>query len=403
MHDLLPRIARPFAAAVSVILLESAVLATPGAAAGVSLSRVLTGYSRPVLVTAPRGHSRKIYIVEQTGKIKVATWTGSRWAKVGTFLDIRDRVLYDGHERGLLGLAFPPDYSSSHRFYVNYTRKTDGATVVAEFRRSSKHTFVASKGSYRQVIRIAQPYSNHNGGMIEFGKDGKLYIGMGDGGDHDDPGGRAQNLGSLLGKMLRIDPRNPDGSGPKHYSVPSDNPFVGVTGAKPQIWARGLRNPWRWSFDRKTGDLTIGDVGQGAREEVDFAAANGSGLNAGKGQNFGWDICEGTQDHEPAGHDCTTFGVQPIRQYSHASGRCAITGGYVYRGPDYPAWHGKYVYADYCSGHLWVTTTSGHLVGPSGGVPTGRNISSFGEDGAGRLFVTDLNGAILRVRFSGAP
>ncbi len=342
MHELLARVARPFVAAVSVALLGSTLMVTPGAAAsGVSLSTVLTGYSRPVLVTAPHGSSRKIYIVEQTGKIRIATWNGSAWTKVGTFLDLRDRVLYDGAEQGLLGLAFAPDYTTSHRFYVNYTRKPDGATVVAEFRRSSSHASKAVKSSYRQVIKIAQPYSNHNGGMIEFGPDGMLYIGMGDGGSSDDPAERAQNLSSLLGKLLRIDPRDPDGSGPKHYSSPSSNPFVGVSGAKPQIWALGLRNPWRWSFDRKTGDLVIGDVGQGAWEEVDFAAANSSGLNAGKGDDFGWDVCEGTHAHEANGHDCKTFGVQPIRQYDHSAGRCAITGGYVYRGPDYPGVAGQ--------------------------------------------------------------
>ena len=222
---------------------------------------------------------------------------------------------------------------------------------------------------------------------------------MGDGGDHDDPGGRAQKLGSLLGKMLRINPRDPDGRGPRHYSVPSDNPFVHRSGARHEIWALGLRNPWRWSFDRTTGDLLIGDVGQDAQEEVDFVAANSSGRNAGKGDNFGWDLCEGKLEHESSGKDCKTFGVTPIRVYGHGTG-CAVTGGYVYRGPDYPAWRGKYVYADYCSGKLWVTSTSGHLVDS---LSTGRNISGFGEDGAGRLFVTDLNGAILRVRFSGAP
>ncbi len=297
-------------------------------------------------------------------------------------------------------MAFAPDYSTSHRFYVNYTRKSDGATVVAEFKRRSSVSTKACRSCFRQVIKITQPYANHNGGMIAFGQDGLLYIGMGDGGDHDDPAERAQNMGSLLGKMLRINPRDPDGSGPKHYSIPSDNPFVHTAGAQDEIWALGLRNPWRWSFDRKTGDMLIGDVGQGLVEEVDFASAGSDGLDAGRGDNFGWDLCEGTHAHEPKGHACSTFGVQPIRQYSHAGGRCAITGGYVYRGPNYPAWRGRYVYADYCSGGLWVTTTSGHLVDS---YSSGRNISGFGEDGAGRLFATDLNGAILRVRFSGAP
>ena len=200
--------------------------------------------------------------------------------------------------------------------------------------------------------------------------------------------------------MLRINPRDPDGSGPKHYSVPTDNPFVGVSGAKPEIWSLGLRNPWRWSFDRKTGDLLIGDVGQGAWEEVDFAAANSSRRNAGKGDNFGWDRCEGTHEHLGSGADCSTFGEQPIRQYDHGGSRCAITGGYVYRGPGYAAWQGLYTYADYCSGQMWVITTHGAI---KASTSTGRNISGFGEDGAGRLFVTDLSGTILRVRFSGTP
>ena len=401
MHALLARIARPLVTAVSVTLLASSLIAAPGAASGgVSLSRILTGYSRPVLVTAPRGHSRRIYIVEQTGTIKVATYSHGRWSRVGTFLDIRDRVRYNGQEQGLLGMAFAPDYSTSHRFYVNYTGRSDGATVVAEFRRRSTVSTRACTSCYRQVIRIAQPYPNHNGGMIAFGPDDLLYIGMGDGGSGGDPGDRAQNLGSLLGKMLRIDPRDPDGSGPKHYSVPGSNPFVGVAGARPEIWARGLRNPWRWSFDRSTGDLWIGDVGQDRYEEVDRSPANGSGVNAGSGLNFGWNRCEGKHTY-PGGGTCN-FGVRPVQQYHHSLG-CAVTGGYVYRGPDYNAWRGRYVYADYCSGRLWVTSNSGSIIGPVGGAQTGRNISGFGEDGAGRLYATDLNGSILRVRFSGAP
>ncbi len=403
MHAALTRIARPFVAAITVALLGSALLVAPGAAAdGVSVSTILKGYDRPVLVAAPAGSSRRIFIVEQTGRIKVASWSGSAWVKVGTFLDLRSRVKYDGSEQGLLGVAFAPDYATSRRFYVNYTRKPDGATVIAEFKRSSTSVTKAIASSYRLVTKISQPDANHNGGMLAFGQDDLLYIGTGDGGGAGDPAERAQSLGSRLGKMLRIDPRDPDGSGPKHYRVPSSNPFVGVSGANPQIFARGLRNPWRWSFDRLTGDLWIGDVGQGQWEEVDKSRANSSGTAAGKGNNYGWDFCEGTHQYE-GNKDCHVYGVQPVQQYSHSDG-CAVTGGYAYRGPDYPAWQGVYVYTDYCSGRLWTLDSGGDIIGPNAGVSTGRNISGFGEDGAGRLFATDLNsGHILLVKFSGTP
>ena len=330
MHSLLNRLTRPFAAAASVAVIGSTLMVAPGAAAGgVSVSTILTGYSRPVLVTAPRGSSRKFFIVEQTGRIRIATYDNNGWKKVGTFLDIRSKVATGG-EQGLLGLAFHPDYASNHLFYINYTRKSDGATVVAESRRLSSNSNKACVSCLRQVIRISQPYSNHNGGMIAFGPDEMLYIGMGDGGSGDDPAERAQNPESRLGKMLRIDPRNPAGSAT--YSVPSDNPDWGDPNAKPEIWSIGWRNPWRFSFDRETGDMWVGDVGQGAWEEIDKSEANGSGLNAGKGDNFGWDFCEGLHHHEGS-KDCATYGVQPVREYSHGSGRCSVTGGYVYRGP----------------------------------------------------------------------
>lgn len=400
MPNRLTRMARPLVAAVSVALLSAALIATPGAASsGVSLSTVLTGYSRPVLVTAPRGNSRKIWIVEQTGKIKLATYSHGRWQKIGTFLDVRDLITYDGHERGLLGLAFAPDYGHGGKLYINYTRKRDGATVVAETGRLTHNANRACKSCLRKVISISQPYSNHNGGMMAFGPDDLLYIGTGDGGSGDDPGDRAQSLGSRLGKILRIDPHDPKGAA--HYSVPDDNPFLDTPGAKPEIWVRGLRNPWRWSFDRKTHDLWIGDVGQSAREEVDKSDANSSGRNAGRKVNFGWDRCEGRVGHEGSCVGLANYEA-PVDDYDHSKG-CAVTGGYVYRGPDYSHWQGRYVFADYCSGRLWVTSNSGHVIGPGGGVQTGRNISAFGEDGAGRLYATDLSGRILRVKFSGTP
>ncbi len=264
----LTRFTRPFVAAIAVALLLSGTGAsTASAAGGVSVSTILNGYSRPVLVTAPRGSSRKIYIVEQTGRIKVATYSNGHWKRVGTFLDIRDRVAYNGASRACLASPSRPTTPRAAASTSTTPRRSDGQTVIAEFRRKSRHPFEARKSSYRQVMRISQPYSNHNGGMIAFGPDDRLYIGMGDGGSADDPDEVAQDMSSRLGKMLRINPSDPDGRGPRDYSVPSDNPYVGDSGVKPEIWSRGWRNPWRWSFDRKTGDLWVGDVGQGAREE----------------------------------------------------------------------------------------------------------------------------------------
>ncbi len=378
---------------VSVVLLGSALAVTPAAAAGsVSLSEVLSGYSDPVFVTAPEGSSRTIFIVERVGRIRVATYSNGAYHKAGTFLDIRSRVKSTYGEQGLLGLAFDPNYASNRRFYVDYTRKGDGDTVVAEFRRSSSSSTRASSGSFRQVIRIDQPYSNHNGGMLAFGpSDGYLYIGMGDGGDGGDPGNRAQNKSNLLGKILRI---NPHRSGSRPYTVPSSNPYVGRSGAD-AVWSYGLRNPWRFSFDRSTGDLWIGDVGQERYEEIDLATRSSG---AGKGVNFGWRKCEGNKKY-PGSATCTT-GKRPLRVYSHGSNGCSVTGGYAYRGPGDTAWHGRYVYGDYCSGKVWVISKSGSLRASR---DTSHLITSFGEDGSGRLFLVAKSGRILAVGFSGTP
>jgi glucose/arabinose dehydrogenase len=375
--------------AVSVALLGSALIVTPTAAAGsVSLSTALSGYSQPVFVTAPRGSSRTIFIVERVGRIRVATYSNGSYHKAGTFLDIRSRVKSTFGEQGLLGLAFDPNYASNRRFYVNYTRKGDGDTVVAEFRRSSSSSLRANGGSFRQVIRINQPYSNHNGGMLAFGPDGYLYIGTGDGGDGGDPAERAQNKNSPLGKILRMRPYR---SGSRNYTIPSSNPFVGRSGLD-LIWSYGLRNPWRFSFDRSNGDLWIGDVGQERYEEVNLHSS-------GKGVNFGWDRCEGNRRYPNSGSACTT-GRRPLRVYTHSGSNCSITGGYSYRGPGDNAWHGRYIYGDYCSGRIWVISKSGSLRTSR---DTSYNITSFGEDGRGRLFLVARGGQIVRVTFNGTP
>jgi glucose/arabinose dehydrogenase len=375
---------RALMTAVSVALLGSALIVTPAAAGSVNFPLVLSGYNDPVLVAAPRGSSRTIFIVERAGRIRVATYSGGSYHKAGTFLDISGPVNSAGGEQGLLGLAFDPSYSSNGRFYVSYT-VSDGDLVVAEYRRSSSTR--ANAGSRRQVLRVNHPTNqNHNGGMLAF-KGGYLYISTGDGGGSGDPRNNARDKGSLLGKILRIRPRP---SGGRAYGIPSSNPYVGRTGSD-LVWSYGLRNPWRFSFDRSNGDLWIGDVGQYRYEEVNVHSS-------GKGVNFGWDRCEGFWRY-PSGSRCTV-GRRPLKAYRHGSSHCSVTGGYAYRGPGDTAWHGRYIYGDYCSGHVWVISKSGSTRVSR---DTGYNISGFGEDGAGRLFLVDLGGSIRRVDFTGTP
>jgi glucose/arabinose dehydrogenase len=364
-----------------------ALVALPGAAAAASLNLafVAGGFASPVFVTNA-GDSR-LFVVEQDGRIKIVGG--------GTFLDITSMTAKGG-ERGLLGLAFHPNYASNGRFYVDYTRKSDGDVVIAEFRRSKTDPNKANLASRRVVLVINEPYANHNGGWLGF-KGKYLYIATGDGGSGGDPGNRAQDLGKRLGKILRINPLDPDGSGPRRYSIPADNPFVGVPG-KDAIWSYGLRNPWRCSFDDLDGTLFCGDVGQDRYEEIDRAAT-------GRGLNFGWRLLEGMHYYNWPGHaagdlctgDCKT---RPIAEYAHGDfggGNCAITGGYVSRRSG-AVLEGDYVFGDYCSGNVWVIPanfTSGNTL-PSP-ASTGYNISSFGKDNIGRLYLVDLNGAIYRL------
>jgi glucose/arabinose dehydrogenase len=390
------------AALIAISLAVGAFAAPVAAASRVSLATILTGYTRPVLVTHAPGGGRVIFIVEQTGKIKRATYADGRWTKLGTFLDLSSKVndprKSGNNERGLLGLAFHPDYQSNGRFYVDYTRRgsgtTKGDTVIAEYRRQSASK--ADPSSRRVIMVINQPDSNHNGGHLAFGPDRLLYIGMGDGGGAGDPRGNGQKLGTRLGKLLRIDPLDPDGGGPKSYRTPSSNPRVGKSGIN-DIWAWGLRNPWRFSFDRNNGNLWIGDVGQGKREEIDRAKSGANGKGAGKGKNYGWNRCEGKRRYPDTSRSCS-FGTRPVHDYAHGAGRCSVTGGYVHRGPGATSWRGLYVGGDYC-GRVFVLNSSGAVKLSK---TTDRRISSFGEDAAGRIFMTDLlRGRILRVKFSG--
>jgi glucose/arabinose dehydrogenase len=369
---------RRVAASATLLTLVATAVPTPALAA-IDLQLVESGFSSPVFVTHA-GDSR-LFVVEQTGRIKIVGG--------GTFLDIHTMVRTSGAEQGLLGLAFHPDYASNGLFYVNYTRKSDGDTVVAEFKRSTSDPDKANPSSKRVVLRFNQPYANHNGGWMAF-KGSYLYISTGDGGSGGDPKNRAQNLGKLLGKILRINPLNPPGSAA--YSIPGDNPFVGVAG-KDQIWSYGLRNPWRCSFDRSTDDLWCGDVGQEKYEEVDHVAT-------GRGSNFGWRKLEGTHYYNWSGHTkgnvCTgSCFTLPVFDYSHGSyggGNCAVTGGYVSRRSGAPL-YGDYIFGDFCSGNVWKMSGSTVTLLED----TNYLISSFGEGVDGKLYLVDLSGSIYRL------
>ncbi|MGE5849288.1 MAG: PQQ-dependent sugar dehydrogenase, partial [Candidatus Methylomirabilota bacterium] len=334
-------------------------------------------------VTSARDGTNRLFIVEQGGVIKVLQ-PGATTPTV--FLDITAKVL-SGGERGLLGLAFHPQYATNRRFFVNYTSRPDGDTVIAEYQASSADPDLAD-ASETVLLVIDQPFTNHNGGMIEFGPDGFLYIGMGDGGSGNDPGNRAQNINDLLGKMLRINIDIPSGGLP--YSSPADNPFFGPTAGRDEIYAVGFRNPFRFSFDRGgTRQLYAGDVGQSAREEIDIVTLGG---------NFGWRVFEGTLCTGLDPPQCGMAGfTAPIAEYDHSGGRCSVIGGYVYRGTKSTFPMGAYIYGDFCTGEIFqlFPATSGGT--PSLLLDTTMSISSFGENEAGEIFVVDLGGAVFLV------
>lgn len=333
---------------------------------------VSDGLRHPVYVTHARDGSGRLFIVEQPGRIRIVHQGRMR----GTpFLDIAGLVRYGG-EQGLLGLAFHPSYKTNGRFFVNYTRRPDGATVVAEFK-VSRNPEVAGTEE-KQLLVVPQPYANHNGGMVEFGPDGFLYIALGDGGAGGDPGNRGQNPNELLGKLLRIDVDQG-----MSYAIPRDNPFASG-GGRPEVFASGLRNPWRFSFDRKTGELWAADVGQNAWEEIDVVQ---------RGGNYGWRIMEGGHCFLPR-EGCMQKGlVPPVAEYAHERGRCSITGGYVYRGAKLPSLDGAYLYGDYCSGEIFSLVNGVQQIL----LPTGLSISSFGQDEEGELYVVDHGGAVHRI------
>lgn len=339
-------------------------------------TQVASGFDSPVDIQFPDDGSGRMFVLEQVGRIRVVE---NGQLLETPFLDITGRVRSTGNEQGLLGLAFHPNFKDNPYFYVNYT-DNNGDTVIARFQAAGN---TADPNSEKILLQVDQPFANHNGGEMIFGPDGYLYLGLGDGGSQGDPNGNGQNKDVLLAKILRIDVDRGD-----PYAIPNDNPFVNG-GGRPEVWAYGLRNPWRFSFDRATGDLYIADVGQDTWEEINVAAPNAPGLN------YGWKFYEGLHPYAgqpPAGISIT----MPVAEYSHAEGGCAVTGGYVYRGA-MPEWQGIYLYGDFCSGKVW------GLIRSQGGwqsqilFETGFNITSFGQDPSGEIYLADRGGAIYRL------
>ncbi|HNB51446.1 MAG TPA: PQQ-dependent sugar dehydrogenase, partial [Anaerolineales bacterium] len=387
----------------------SASAGTPGAPAGgvpdVALSLFTQGLDQPIGI-ANAGDNR-LFVIEQAGKIQIVQPDGT---VLGTpFLDITDRVEYGagpGNEQGLLGLAFDPDYPSNGYFYVNYTYCNiadcpDYGATANLFTRISRFSVtgnanIADPNSEEILLTIQQPYGEHNGGDLNFGPDGYLYIGMGDGGSADDPENRAQNGMQLLGKMLRIDVDggglSPECDPAGNYTIPADNPFVSAADTCNEIWQFGLRNPWRFSFDRLTGDMYIGDVGEQGWEEVDFSPASSNG-----GENWGWRCYEGSHAYITGGCGPIENYDFPIYEYEQTTQRCAVMGGYVYRGGLYPVLYGHYIFADYCKGDFWTAIYNGSSWTVTFQGDLGNHLIAFGENADGEIFITGSNGNIYHV------
>lgn len=342
-------------------------------------------FARPVDLQHPQDNTNRLFVVEQQGRIYVFENDTNATEKT-LFLDIRDRVTDAGNEEGLLGLAFHPNYTSNGYFYVDYTASNPARTVIARYQVSNMNPDSAVKGSEYVILEVEQPYSNHNAGQIVFGPDDYLYITLGDGGSAGDPQGNGQDRSTLLGSILRIDVDQMEGG--NNYAIPGDNPFLdNDQGYRDEIYAYGLRNPWRMSFDPQTGKLWAGDVGQNRYEEIDIIE---------KGKNYGWNIMEGKHCYNA--DTCDTSGLEmPIWEYNHDVGR-SITGGYVYRGSENPQLQGKYIYADYISGKIWSLELNdgepiNNLI-----KETNTYLSSFGVDRKGELYVLAFDGKIYKFK-----
>ncbi|MEP6639326.1 MAG: PQQ-dependent sugar dehydrogenase [Chloroflexota bacterium] len=377
--------------ALAALAWSAAAPLTASAAFGITLQHAVGGFSAPTQITNAGDGTGRLFVVEQRGTIRVIK---NGVIQAGFFMDIRSRV-EDGGERGLLGLAFDPNFKTNHRLFVYYTRN-GGDIVVARYVTNIARTNV-NEGSARPLLLIEHSaQSNHNGGAMAFGPHGYLYLGVGDGGGAGDTRNNAQSKSVLLGKILRINV-NGTGSGPfRHYSIPSTNPFAGAKPGRGEIWDYGVRNPWRISFDRGSGKLFIADVGQGRYEEIDRERAGAAG-----GRNYGWNAMEGMYCFIAA--KCPLAGdTLPSAEYSHSGGNCAITGGYVYRGPSQVALRGQYVFADYCSGRIWTLPYNAVAVNAPETLraDTDKMITSFGESQSGELYAVTTTGDVYRVRAS---
>lgn len=347
----------------------------------VALESFGTGFSSPVEIT--HAGDTRLFVVERGGAIKILNANGT--VNPTPFLNLSG-IISSGGERGLLGLAFHPNYSTNGFFYVNYTN-TAGNTVISRYSVNSGNPDVANASSASILLTITQPYSNHNGGSIKFGPDGYLYIGMGDGGSGGDPENRAQNINELLGKMLRIDVNNGT-----PYGIPANNPYVGIAGAD-EIWAIGVRNPWKFSFNRSNGDLWIADVGQNNFEEINKVSSTQAGLN------YGWRCYEGNAAYNATGCAAQSTMTFPLAVTTHSAGNCSITGGYVYTGTTYPNFQNKYFFTDYCASKIGMVDNSGNITYSANF--SGNSFVTFGEDNNGELYVGSINnGTIYKIKDS---
>ena len=381
--------AAPSSAPTATATPASTPVATPAGSIGagaIDLETVVSGLASPVDIATTDDGTGRIYVAEQGGTVRIVD--GSTLLPA-PFLDIAANIS-SGSERGLLGIAFHPHFADDPRVFVDYT-DTDGNTVVSSFEVGLDADAV-DPASERVILQVEQPFSNHNGGSLAFGPDGMLYIGLGDGGSGGDPQGNGQRLDTLLAKVLRIDVDVAEGA-ETPYTIPDDNPHAdGANGALPETWVSGLRNPWRFRFDAPTGDLWIGDVGQGAWEEIDVVRAGT------KGQDFGWNVMEGAHCYKPA-DGCDQSGLTlPVTEYDHSLG-CAVIGGVVVRDPATPALDGRYLFSDDCSGNIWAIDPSGDgLREPARLIDSGRSISAINAGTDGTVYVTDLgSGELLRV------
>jgi len=346
----------------------------PPPATSISLTRVADGFTRPVAIGNAGDGSGRLFVVEQGGTVRIVR---NGTVAPQPFLDISALVTAGG-EQGLLGIAFPPGFAARQSFYINYINRTGiGNSVIARYSIGSSPD-LADPASRQELLTIVQPFANHNGGQLAFGPDDLLYIGSGDGGSSGDPQGNGQNTVSLLGKILRLDVL----SGTAPYAIPAGNPFGN------EIWAYGLRNPWRFSFDRQNGDLYLADVGQNTREEINYQPGN-----SGTGVNYGWNIMEGSLCFLTP--SCSSAGLaMPVAEYDHVDGNCSVTGGYVYRGSE-PSLRGTYLYGDFCSGRIWGLRRSGTTWENRLLLDSTLQISTFGEDESGELYLADHAGGVI--------